>query len=67
MNIEGKPKKRWLDMSNMRAAGVYVKNVEDGDNWRSRSRVADPEMLGRRRRRILNTSKFYLLIKLFTL
>jgi len=51
MNVEGKrererPRKRMLDtiesdMSDMSAAGVCVEYVEDRDNWRSRTRVAE--------------------------
>jgi len=58
MNVErrrerGIPKKRLSDTveGDMRAAGVCVEDDEDRDKWRSRTRVADPKQLGRRRRR----------------
>jgi len=45
MNIEGRrrPKARCLDTieSDMRIVGVYVRNVEYRDKWKSRTRVAD--------------------------
>jgi len=34
----------------MRAAGVYVKDVENQDKWRFRAKVADLKQLGGRRR-----------------
>ena len=49
MNVVGKrgrgrPKKRWLDgiESDMRIAGVTVRDVADRALWRCRTRVADP-------------------------
>jgi hypothetical protein len=46
INIEGKreiPNKRWLDAieSYMKAVGVCVVDVENRDEWRFRTRVAD--------------------------
>ena len=49
MNVEGKrergrPKKRWIDgiESDMRTAGVMVRDVADRALWRCMPRVADP-------------------------
>jgi hypothetical protein len=50
MNVEGKRergklKKRWLDMikNDMRAVDVCVWDVENQDEWRFRTKVADPK------------------------
>jgi hypothetical protein len=50
LNVEGKrrklrPKKRWLDTNenDIRAVGVYVGYVENRDECRFRTRVANPK------------------------
>jgi hypothetical protein len=49
MNVEGKyrrrrPKNRWLDIieNDMRTVGVYIGDVENQDEWRFRTKVANP-------------------------
>jgi hypothetical protein len=41
----GSKKNRWLDTieNDMRVDGVCVKNLENGDEWRLRTKVADPK------------------------
>jgi hypothetical protein len=50
INIEGKrgrgkPKKRWLDMieDDMRAISVSIGDVENRDEWKFRTMIADPK------------------------
>jgi len=50
MNVEGKrerrkPKKRLFDTieNGMRATGICVEDVGNGDEWRSETRAADPK------------------------
>jgi hypothetical protein len=49
-----RPKTRWLgtiELGTMRAAGLCVWDVENQDEWKFRTRMADLKYLGKRRRR----------------
>jgi len=68
----GRPKKRWLDTieNNMRAVGVCVRDVENRNKRRFRTKMADPKKLGerrrrRRRRRRVQIKKFELYISTY--
>jgi hypothetical protein len=40
-----RPKKRWLDMieNDMRSVGICVRDTENRDEWRLRTKVIDPK------------------------
>jgi len=47
--VKGRSKNRWLDtIKNMRAVGVCVGDVENRDKWRYRTKVAGPQIVGRK-------------------